>query len=56
VSHLQGMAVFALVVSLAFGFLGRRRPKDRLKYFLWCLILFLAVGIGVAWAMYPFSR
>lgn len=55
-SHLQGMVVFAVIISLAFGFLGRRRPLDRVKYFLWCLLLFLVVGIAVGWAMYPFSR
>jgi NhaP-type Na+/H+ or K+/H+ antiporter len=55
-SHLQGMIVFAVVVSLAFGFLGRRRPLDRVKYFFWCLLLFLLVGVAVGWAMYPFSR
>ncbi len=55
-SHLQAFVLFAAVISLAFGFLGRRRPKDRVKYILWSLFLFLAVGIGIGWAMFPFSR
>ena len=55
-THLQGMLLFALIVSLAFGFLGRRRPLDRVKYVMWSLFLFLLVGIGIGWAMYPFSR
>ena len=55
-THLQALALFALVVSVAFGFLGRRRPKERLKYILWTLFLFLLVGVGIGWAMYPFSR
>jgi hypothetical protein len=29
---------------------------DRLKYILWSLFLFLAIGIGIGWAMYPFSK
>lgn len=41
---------------MAFGFLGRRKPKDRIKYILWSFFLFLLVGIGIGWAMYPFSR
>ena len=55
-SHFQAFLFFAVVISLAFGFLGRRQPKDRIKYILWSLLLFLLVGIGIAWAMFPFSR
>ncbi|HEV2198033.1 MAG TPA: hypothetical protein VGR55_20795 [Candidatus Acidoferrum sp.] len=55
-THLQALVLFALVISVAFGFLGRRQPKERLKYILWTLLLFLLVGVGIGWAMYPFSR
>ena len=55
-SHLQAMLLFALLVSVAFGFLSRRRPLDRAKYIAWSLLLFLLIGVGIGWAMYPFSR
>ncbi|HVS74806.1 MAG TPA: hypothetical protein VHE23_05220 [Candidatus Acidoferrales bacterium] len=55
-SHFQGMVLFAVIVSVAFGFLSRRRPLDRVKYIAWTLFVFLLVGIAVGWAMYPFSR
>jgi heme A synthase len=55
-SHFQAMMIFAMVISLAFGFLGRRRPADRVKYIAWSLFLFLLIGVGIGWAMYPFSR
>jgi len=55
-SHVQALLFFAVVISMAFGFLGRRRPKDRVKYILWSFFLFLIVGIGIGWLMYPFSR
>jgi cytochrome bd-type quinol oxidase subunit 2 len=55
-SHLQAMLLFALVVSVAFGFLSRRQPIERVKYILWSLLLFLLVGVGIGWAMYPFSH
>ena len=55
-SHLQAMLLFAVVISIAFGFLGKRRPVDRVKYIVWALFLFLLVGVGIGWAMYPFSR
>lgn len=55
-THLQALVIFALVISVAFGFLGRRNPKERVKYILWTLLLFLLVGVSIGWAMYPFSR
>jgi hypothetical protein len=55
-SHFQALVLFALVISIAFGFLGRRRPMDRVKYILWTLLLFLLIGVGIGWAMYPFSH
>ena len=55
-SHLQAFVLFALVISIAFGFLGRRQPIERLKYILWTLVLFLLIGVGIGWAMYPFSH
>jgi NhaP-type Na+/H+ or K+/H+ antiporter len=50
------MVLFALFVSVAFGFLSRRGAKERLRYILWSLLLFLLIGVGIGWAMYPFSR
>jgi hypothetical protein len=55
-SHLQAMLLFSLVISIAFGFLSRRRPIDRVKYIAWSLFVFLMIGVGIGWAMYPFSR
>lgn len=55
-THFQAMLLFALVISMAFGFLGRRRPVERVKYIAWSLFLFLLIGIGIGWAMFPFSR
>ena len=55
-SHLQAMVLFALIISVAFGFLSRRRPLDRVKYILWSIFLFLLVGVAIGWAMYPFTR
>jgi NhaP-type Na+/H+ or K+/H+ antiporter len=55
-SHFQSMVLFALIISVAFGFLSRRRPIDRAKYIVWSLFLFLLVGVAIGWAMYPFTR
>jgi hypothetical protein len=55
-SHLQAMLLFALAISVAFGFLSRRPAMERVKYIVWSLFLFLLIGIGIGWAMYPLSR
>ncbi len=55
-SHLQAMLFFAVIISVAFGTLGRRKTEDRVKYALWTLLLFLLFGVGIGWAMYPFSH
>lgn len=53
-SHLQAMSLFALFTSLVFTFLSKRSWRERGKYFLWCFFLFLLVGVGLGWLMYPF--
>lgn len=55
-THFQAFLIFAAVISVAFGYLGRRRPNDRIRYILWSFFLFLVVGVGIGWAMYPFCR
>ena len=45
-THFQAFLLFAVVISIAFGFLGRRRPKDRVKYILWSLFLWGFFSMG----------
>ena len=55
-NHFQAMVIFALVVSVAFGFLSRRGAYQRGRYIFWSFILFLIIGVGIGWVMYPFSH
>jgi cytochrome bd-type quinol oxidase subunit 2 len=55
-SHFWAMILFALFVSMALGCLTRRTKLERIKYAAWSFLLFLLIGIGAAWLMYPFSR
>ena len=55
-SHFQAMVIFALLISVAFGFLSRRGAYQRARYIFWSFIFFLIIGIGIGWAMYPFSH
>jgi hypothetical protein len=55
-SHFPAMVIFALLVSIALAGLGNHSTAQRIKYVLWSFVLFLAIGVGLAWLMYPFSR
>jgi hypothetical protein len=55
-SHFSAMVVFALLVSIALASLGGHTPAQRIKYAVWSFVMFLAIGVGLAWLMYPFSR
>lgn len=55
-THFQAMLLFALVVSLAFAFLSRRTMRDRLRYTLWSVFVFLIAAIGIGWLMFLFQK
>jgi amino acid permease len=55
-SHLQAMVVFAFFTTLVFTFLSREGWRERLKYFGWTFFLFVAIGVGLGWLMFPFPR
>jgi hypothetical protein len=56
ITHFQALAFFALTVSLTFAFLSKTGAADRVKYFVWAFLTFLAVAVGIGWLLYPFSR
>jgi len=55
-NHFTTMLFFALLISVAFAALGQRRGLERFRYAVWSFALFVLVGVGIAWLMYPFSR
>ena len=50
------MIIFALCVSVSFACLGRQSIKGRIKYAVLSFALFMVIGVGIAWLMYPFSK
>ncbi|MGH9746393.1 MAG: hypothetical protein ACRD59_09850 [Candidatus Acidiferrales bacterium] len=55
-NHFWAMVLFALFVSMALACLTRRTAGERVRYAVVSLLLFLLIGVGAAWLMYPFSR
>jgi hypothetical protein len=56
VSHFSAMLLFALFTSFALASFTKRTAKERIKYAAWSFAMFVVVGVGVAWLMYPFSQ
>ena len=56
IDHFAAMVVFALLIATAFAALGQRNGLERLRYAIWSFALFILIGVGIAWLMYPFSR
>ncbi len=55
-THFQALLLFALVISIAFAFLSKKSPRERLKYAFWSFLAFLVIALGIAWLMFPFPR
>ena len=55
-SHFGAMLLFALLVSVVLACLTQRTSSGGVKYALWSFALFVLIGVGVAWLMYPISR
>ena len=55
-THFQALLLFSLVIAVAFGFLTKLRPFERLRYALWAFLMFLLVAVALGWAMFPLSR
>ena len=54
IPHLPAMVLFAFLVSVVFGVLGRDTPRERLIYGVKVFLAFLAIALGLGWLMYPF--
>jgi hypothetical protein len=56
VGHFPALLIFALMASLALACVTQRTTTERIKYALGSFFLFVAIAVGIAWAMYPISR
>lgn len=54
--HFPALVLFAALVSTALGCLVRRGTAQRIRYAVRSFVLFVVIGVGIAWLMYPFSR
>jgi hypothetical protein len=56
IGHFSALLIFALMASLALACVTQRTTTERIKYALGSFFLFVAIAVGIAWAMYPISR
>ena len=55
-NHFTALMLFAVVVSIAFAFLSKRRARERVRYAVQAFLGFVLVAVVVAWGMYLLSR
>lgn len=55
-THFESLLLFALVISVAFAFLGKQTARERLRYALLAFLTFVLVAVAIGWLMYPFPR
>ncbi len=55
-THLLLMLLFAFLVSVVLAALLRATAVERLRYVGRSFGLFVLVGLGIAWILFPFSR
>ena len=55
-THFSLLLLYALCVSCVLGFLSRSTLAGRIRSSIWAFFLFVAVGVAVAWLLYPFSH
>ncbi|MGA9994973.1 MAG: hypothetical protein WBP93_06145 [Pyrinomonadaceae bacterium] len=51
-THLLVMLLFALLVALVFGVVGRDKTKERTLYGLKVFAEFVGIGLALAWLLY----
>lgn len=56
VGHFATMLLFGLFVSVALACLTRRTAAERVRYAIRTFLLFILIGVAIAWIMYPISR
>jgi hypothetical protein len=56
ISHFASMALYAVLVSIALACLTQRSTSERVRYAAVTFSLFIVMGVGIAWLMYPLSR
>lgn len=49
------MLLFSFLVSVVFGVIAKDTPRDRLIYGAKVFGAFIAIGVILAWIMYPFA-
>lgn len=50
------MVLFAFLVSIVFGVLGKDTLRGRILYGVKSFVLFIVIAIALAWIMYPFPH
>ena len=55
-SHFTAVVLFALFASTVFGITQREKPRDMIRYGIYCFTLFVSSAIVISWVMFLIAR
>jgi hypothetical protein len=55
-SHFSAAVVFALFTSIVFGITQKNTPKEQLRYFAYCFVMFVGGVFVAGWLMWIIRR
>jgi CHASE2 domain-containing sensor protein len=55
-SHFTAVLLFALFASVVFGITQREKPRQMIRYGVYCFILFVGSVIVLSWVMFLINR
>ena len=55
-SHFSAAIVFSIFVSIVFGITQKEKPKEMIRYGLYCFSLFIGLTIVASWVMWLIGK
>ncbi|HUD75994.1 MAG TPA: hypothetical protein VMQ76_13060 [Terracidiphilus sp.] len=55
-THFAAVVLFAFFASIVFGITQREKPRDMIRYGIYCFVLFVASAIVLSWVMFLIAR
>jgi hypothetical protein len=56
VTHFPAVLLFALFASVVFGITQREKPRQMVRYGIYCFILFAGSAVVLSWVMFLIAR
>lgn len=55
-THFTAVVLFALFASVVFGITQREKPRQMIRYGIYCFVLFTGSAVALSWVMFLIAR